>query len=291
MNASSTAALNLSVVGRYIERMPVPSSVVRHITRIINDPEASATAIAEAVRLDPAFGAKVLRLANSAYIGLPRRISSLPHAVALLGIKRIYSIVLASELITPLNRSKTLPFSFDRFRSHAVITAFIAEAIAKNLKRYSALDEHEIFSGALLHDIGKLLAGTIDPAGMKAIHERCTELSIPYYRAESDEFSHTVIGAMLAQRWQLPEELAACIRGHHAAACFPQLHRMVSVIHIADVMAHLLGYPLYPDEKTPAIDDAALAAVQLPVERLRVIAGDILQRQEQIASLLELFNE
>jgi HD-like signal output (HDOD) protein len=95
---------------------------------------------------------------------------------------------------------------------------------------------------------------------------------------------------MLAERWLLPEELTACIRGHHTAACFPLLHRMVSVIHIADVMAHLLGYALYPDEKTPAIDDAALSAVQLPVERLRVIAQDILRQQDQIDSLLEMFD-
>ena len=55
-------------------------------------------------------------------------------------------------------------------------------------------------------------------------------------------------------------------------------------------MAHLLGYALYPDEKTPAIDDAALSSVRLPVERLRVIAEDILKQQDQIASLLEIID-
>ena len=63
---------------------------------------------------------------------------------------------------------------------------------------------------------------------------------------------------------------------------------MVSIVHIADVMAHVLGYALYPDEKAPHIDDAALAAVQLPVERLKVIGDDILKKQDQITSLLDI---
>lgn len=283
-------AMNQKLFSRAIERLPVPSSVLRRISRLLADPETSANTIAEVLKLDPALSGKVLRLANSAYIGIPRTVSSLPHAVVLLGMKRIHGIVLTSELLTPFHHSTSLPFSMDRFRRHAVTVAFIAESIGRHLQRYDALNEHELFSGALLHDIGKLLAGAVDPDAVSEIHKRSRKLTIPFYRAERDEFSHTFLGLQLAQRWQFPTELSACIRGHHTAACFPELHRMVSIIHIADIMAHLLGYALYPDEKTPAIDDAALSAVQLPVERLRVIAEDILKQQEQIGSLLDIFD-
>ncbi|MBN1307056.1 MAG: HDOD domain-containing protein [Chitinispirillaceae bacterium] len=283
--------MNQKLISRAIERLPVPSSVVHRINRIISNPESSATAVAEVLRIDPTLSGKVLKLANSAYIGIPRTVSSLPHAVVLLGIKRIHSIVLTSELLAPFRHTVPLPFSIDRFRRHAVTVAFIAESIAKHLRRYDdALDEHELFSGALLHDIGKLLAGTVDPVAVTEVYEQSKRLAIPFYRAEQDAFSHTILGLHLAQQWQFPVELTACIRGHHTAACFPELHRAVSVIHIADVMAHLLGYALYPDEKTPAIDEAALSAVRLPVERLRVIAEDILKQQDRIGSLLEIID-
>ena len=273
-----------------MERLPVPSSMVHRISAVVASPDTSASDIAEVLRMDPALSSKVLRLANSAFIGIPRTVSSLPNAVVLLGIKRIHSLVLTSELLAPVNNAFSLPFSIDRFRRHAVTVAFIAESIARHLKRYDAPDEHELFSGALLHDIGKLMAGMIDPDRVTEIYKRCMVRSIPYYRAEGEDLSHTQLGLMLAERWQFPSGLAACIRGHHTAACFPELHRMVSVIHIADVMAHLLGFALFPDEKTPALDDAALAEVQLPVERLRVIAEDILGKQEQISSLLEILD-
>lgn len=282
--------MNEKLISKAIEHLPVPSSVLRRISTVIKNPDASSGDVADALRLDPSLSGRVLRLANSAYIGIPRTVSSLPHAVVLLGMKRIHSLVLTSELIAPFRNFGALPFSIDRFRRHAVTVAFIAESIARHLQRYDALDEHELFSGALLHDIGKLLAGMVDSGAVEMAYSQSVKRSVPFYRAEREHFSHAVLGLKLAEKWQFPPELAACIRGHHTPACFPELHRMVSVIHIADVMAHVLGYQLYADEKAPDIDDAALLAVQLPLERLRVIGEDIVERQAQITSLLEIFD-
>lgn len=273
---------------RRTDHLPIPSAVVRRILQILRDPDASAQHIAEALRTDPSVTGKVLRLANSAYIGIPRTVSSVQHAVVLLGVKRIHSLVITSELLAPVSAAANFPFSIDRFRQHAVTVAFIAESIARHLQRTVSIDEHELFSGAILHDIGKLVAASVDPDAVREHHDRGVELEIPYYRTEDDTFSHVVMGTALAEKWEFPESLVACIRGHHAAACFPEFHRSVSIVHIADVMAHLIGFPIYPDETTPAIDDAALAAVDLPVERLRVIAEDILKMQDQIKSLLEI---
>jgi len=282
--------MDQKIISRAIEHLPVPSSIIRRINRVISNPDASGGEVADAISLDPTLCGKVLRLANSAYIGLPHRVSSLPHAVVLLGIKRVHSLVLTSELIAPFSKQDALPFSLDRFRRHAVTVAHVAESIARHLKRYDAMDEHELFSGALLHDIGKLLTGAVDKSGMRETYERSKKMNIPFYRAEKDEMAHTTLGQAIADKWHLPPELCACIRGHHCPACFPELHRTVSVVHIADVMTHILGYPLYEDEKTPNIDDAALRAIQLPFERLRVIGEEILKKQDHIASLLEILD-
>lgn len=273
-----------------MEHLPVPSAALRRIRMILDDPGASAADVSDVLRTDATLCGKVLRLANSASIGIPRAISSLSNAVVLLGVKRIYSVVLTSELIAPFREISDLPFSMDRFRLHSVIVAAIAESIARHIRRYEAVDENELFSGALLHDIGKLLEGVVDPQAMEDMHKRAVQLSMPFYRVESDDFSHTVLGETVAQRWGFPEELRACIAGHHSVARSLELHRTVSVIHIADVMAHLLGYALYPDETTPPIEEAALAAIRIPVERLRVIAEDILQQQDTIAALLEIID-
>jgi putative nucleotidyltransferase with HDIG domain len=283
--------MNQKPISRYADHIPVPSAALRQISLMIRNPDVSTADLAETLKLDPAIASKVLRLANSAYIGLPRTVSTVKHAVVLLGIKRIHSLIITSELLSPLKNAGTLPFAIDRFRRHAVMVAFIAESIARHIKRYVTIDENELFSGALLHDIGKLLAGVIDASKVQEIYERSKSLSIPFYRAENDDFSHTILGGILAEKWGFPEILIACIQGHHTAACFPELHRVVSIIHIADIMAHILGFAVFSDEKTPALDDAALLEVDLPVERLRVIAEDILKKQDQISSLLEIIEE
>ena len=280
--------ISQKLLSRISGRLPVPSVSLQKIFGVLRSPDASATDIADAIKLDPSLSAKVLRLANSAYIGLPRAVSSVHHAVVLLGIRRIHSLVITCELLSPCRDLALFPFSIDRFRTHSVIVAFIAEAIGKHLRRYYYIDERELFSGALLHDIGKLLAAVAEPDTVEEIHIRSRGLSIPFYRAENDSFSHTVFGQYLAEVWGLPLELAACIRGHHTAFCFPEYHRLVSIVHVADVMAHLIGYSVYEDEVTPAIDDAALSEIDLPVERLRVIADEILAHEDQISSLLEI---
>lgn len=279
--------MDQKTIARAIARLPTPSGAIRHISMVIRNKEASASDVADALRLDPVLLGKTLRLANSAYIGMPRTVSSLQYAIVLLGIKRIHALLLTSELLAPFSNSTSLPFSLDAFRRHAVTVAFIAESIARHLKRYNALDEHEIFSGALLHDIGKLLAADIFRDEVIGTLARCAAMELPFYRAEGSDYAHTRLGVLLAQQWHFPPDLAACIGNHHGPACAaPEYHRIVSIIHIADIMAHLLDRATIADEVAPHIDEAALRAVELPVERLRVIAVDILKQQDQIDSLL-----
>lgn len=279
--------MDQKTIAHAIARLPTPSEAIRHIGMVIRNKDASAKDVAEALRLDPVLAGKALRLANSAYIGIPCTVSSLQHAIVLLGIKRIHALLLTSELLLPFSNNTSLPFSLDAFRRHAVTVAFIAESIARHLKRYSAVDEHEIFSGALLHDIGKLLAADIFQDEVIATLTRCAAMELPFYRAEESEYAHTRLGALLAQQWHFPSDLAACIGYHHGPACAaPEHHRIVSIIHIADIMAQLLDRATVTDEVAPHIDGAALQAIELPVERLRVIAEDIIKKQDQVDSLL-----
>jgi len=280
--------LTSKTISRLSGHLPVPSAALQKIAEVLRDPDASATDLALVLKEDPSVAGKVLRLANSAYIGFPRAVSSVQHAVVLLGFKRIQSLIITTELLSSCRNTASFPFSIDRFRLHSVTVACIAENIGRHLRRYRDIDENELFSGALLHDIGKLIAAIVDPSEVKTVSGRSIEQCIPYYRAETDTFSHTIFGSAVGEAWNFPAELIACIRGHHAAACFPDYHRIVSIVHIADVMAHLIGYPLFPEEVTPAIDEAALREVDLPVERLRVIADEILNKQELIGSLLEV---
>ena len=84
-----------SIVDR-IGTLPSPGPVIQRINAVMSNPSSSASDLEEALKLDPSTVSRVLKLANSAYIGVPRTISSLKSAVVLLGQKRIRSVVMSS---------------------------------------------------------------------------------------------------------------------------------------------------------------------------------------------------
>ena len=82
-----------------IGNLPIPTPVLQRINAIMANADSSAQDIVEAIKLDPVMVSRVLKLANSAYIGVPRTVSSLKNAVVLLGQKRIRALALSSSLL------------------------------------------------------------------------------------------------------------------------------------------------------------------------------------------------
>ena len=274
-----------------ITNLPSPSPVLRRITAVLANPETPVPQVVEALKLDPAVAGKVLRLANSAYIGMPRKISSLQNAVVLLGLKRVQSLILVSRFIEPFGKKNPSAFSLEKFWRHSTSLALIAESIGRHLKRYDSVDEQELFSAAILHDIGKLALAVFEPDKLQEALARSSREKVPFFQAEQEPWSHTVVGAHLAEHWGFPAELSAAIAGHHLPLRFNQYARFVSIIHVADFMVHVIGYSTYDEEVVPQLDEKALDIVRLPPERLKIIAETEIENQRKIEDLCDIFRD
>lgn len=274
---------------RAVNSLPSLSSVVHRILSVINNPESSSSDIADVLKLDPVIAAKVLRLANSVYSGVPSRVSSLKNAVTFLGIKNISSLVLVYGLGVHADRSQ-MPFSLERFWRHSVFVAFVAEAIARYISKYESIDSNEVFSAALLHDIGKLVLGIVSPEIILSDHKTALAEKQPFYKVENESASHVNFGEKLADLWHFPSDLRAAIGCHHWIVPPSNYVKLVSIIHISDIMVHVIGYPVFENETVPSIEQDALREVHFPVETLRVIVDNALQNQKKIESLLETFS-
>jgi putative nucleotidyltransferase with HDIG domain len=272
-----------------ITNLPSPPAVLRKIVKITADPQVSASQMEEALRLDPAISGKVLKLANSAYIGIPRTISSLHHAVVLLGNRRIYSLILGSALLGVARNQGVRSFSLIEFWRHSIITAMIAESIAKHLKRYRTIDEHGVFSGAVLHDIGKLVLEVGLPGFIKEVHLKAASLKKPFFEAEDTSLNHLVAGDSIAGQWNFPSDLREYILNHHQPILGEYQSVNVAIVHVADIMTHVLGYPLFENEIAPQLSEGVLTLIDLPIERLKVIAATVLQDHKRVEALLEVF--
>ena len=272
-----------------ISALPTPSPVLKRIVSVVANVESSASDIVSALKLDPAIVGRILKLANSAYIGMPRTISSLQNAVVLLGVKRIHSLVMATEMINPLRLGSECPFTIHDYWRHSITVAFAAESIAKHLRRYDEIDPEEVFSAGLLHDIGKLVLGGLKAEMTAQLYDQSLRENVAVHKKESGEFTHTRSGALLSEHWNFPLELREAIEFHHEPSRDCEQYRLVSIVHIADYMAHVLGYSLKQGEPNPELNDEALASVQLPLERLRVIAENALIDEQRIEAIIDLF--
>lgn len=276
------------VFEKAVYHLPSLSPALRHIISVVNNPESSSTDVARVLRLDPVIAGKVLRLANSVYTGIPSTVSSLQNAVTLLGLKRISSLVLVCGFKINSYRSN-IPFSLRKFWRHSVSVALVAESIAKHLKRYEVVDANEVFSSAVLHDIGKLVMGIFFPQIISSSYNKASSKKIPFNCAESEDANHAKIGEKLADTWNLPADLRAAIGGHHWHSNPDEYLELLSIIHVSDIMVHMLGISVFDNETVPKIEERALHEIQLPVEMLRTIVDAALKDQKKIESVLEIF--
>ena len=156
------------------------------------DPSTTASHIAAILREDQALSARVLKIANSAFYRLSRQIGSIKSAVLMLGQKTIRNLALTVTMSGAIQKPITgygLPRG-ELFR-HSLVVARAASEIAKETNRSIA---DEAYTAGLLHDIGKLVL---------------------------DEHIESRVGAILAEKWELPDFLADAIRSHRQAAAIP----------------------------------------------------------------------
>jgi putative nucleotidyltransferase with HDIG domain len=269
-----------------IQELPVLSPVVARIAQVVSNPESRVDAVVDALKLDPVVSGKVLKLANSAYVGIPRTIASVKNAVVLLGQKRIHSLVLATTVLSSLRPGHDLPFSLYRYWKHSITVAMIAESIARHLKRYNPIEAEDVFSAGMLHDIGKLVLGMWNAKMLDTRIKESISANAPFHSIEDASVSHCTAGGVLSDHWNFPQSLKTAIQLHHAPDRAAELTRLVSIVHLADVMAHIIGFSTFEREPIPQPLASAESDVQLPPERLRVIADDALKNEKKAEAFI-----
>ncbi|MCK4719402.1 HDOD domain-containing protein, partial [bacterium] len=141
--------LNISRALEKIKELPTLPDVVFKVNEIVNDKNTSSNDLENVISRDQAIAAKVLKLVNSAFYGLPGKVDTLSRAIPLLGFSTVRNLVMSISII---DLSATGGFDMKQFWRHSFATSTAARAIAVA----DRLPDAEIQSLAgLLHDIGK----------------------------------------------------------------------------------------------------------------------------------------
>ncbi|MBN1757962.1 MAG: HDOD domain-containing protein [Chitinispirillaceae bacterium] len=242
-----------------IDNLPALPAIVTRLIQVVNSPDTSADDAAKLIQKDPALTTKMLRLANSAFYGIPRSISSVSSAVVILGFNTIRSLVLSASVMKMFSTSREPAIDKDCFWKHSITCAIAAKSIVRQFISVRMMDPESAFCAGMLHDIGKLIFSEFAQEDYSEVCSFARKNGKSLLEAEKEilGISHTDIGRILADKWALPLDLEYALVFHHEPMKADSLIDLVTTVHVANTLSHAIGMGLWENETvTPEWDEA-----------------------------------
>jgi putative nucleotidyltransferase with HDIG domain len=219
--------------------LPTLPTVVSKMIDLVDSPRTSASMLARLISSDQALTAKVLKLANSAYYGYPREISTVNMAIVVLGFNAVKEMGLSLSVFDVFKKTASSAlFDVVRFWEHSVGCGVASRMLARNFRPAIA---GEAFVAGLLHDVGKVILKQYFDAELARIIELQKEKGVSLEEAEASviETSHCQVGSWLAEKWNLPKVICETILHHHNAWEATMESEFIACVQLADFLCHM----------------------------------------------------
>jgi putative nucleotidyltransferase with HDIG domain len=212
-----------------VDGMPAFPKSVQRILELTRDVNSTPKDLVDVIDKDPVVTVKILKVVNSSYYSLPKKITSIGHAVVYLGFNTIKNLALSIAAIGMLPKDNEAGFDVQQYLLHSLATAAIAKQLASRVKDADPMD---CFIAGLLHDFGKVVFAQFMP------HEFKSALLLSLNNASSLHAAlqqtigedHAVVGAMLVEKWRFAPHLIETIR-----------HQSISNLKDTDMIACVFG--------------------------------------------------
>lgn len=224
---------------RALDSLPTLPVVALRIGEVVHSKNASVQQVVEALRTDPATSAKLLRLVNSPYFGIPGGVSDVARAIPFIGFNTLYQLVLSISVLDTL-RIGASALDARALWTHSLTVATAARELAQDL---GFGDPGACFTAGLLHDMGKIALAKIDPDKLAATCATMRSEGVSQDVAERKHgvMPHDRIGSRLARMWKFPAGLATPIEHHHGVhrveireRMVPNLRTVTEIVAAAD---------------------------------------------------------
>ncbi|MFA6314230.1 MAG: HDOD domain-containing protein [Sterolibacterium sp.] len=223
-----------------VESMPAFPKSVQRILELTRDINCRPKDLVGVIEKDPVITIKVLKIINSAYYGLPNKITSINQSAVYLGVNTLKNLALSFSTIGILPKKNEANFDIQHYLVSSLVTANLVRAIGAKFAA-GEVDPTDCYIAGLLHDFGKVVFAQCMPEEFNQALALSASDDLPLHKAEEKVIGadHTLVGAMLAKRWQFPASLADCIAGHHGPKYETPL---AECLLVADLIAERLGY-------------------------------------------------
>jgi len=275
-------ALKIDQLFEQVYKIPQVPEVVRTLIVQMNDPNIDMDAIAKNVEKEQVISVKVLRLVNSAYFGLSRKIASINDAVVMLGMGKLKTLVIASGMVASI---PDIPhFDVQSFWSNSFRTATIAKWLAEQTDQ----DADSVFTAGLISGLGTVLIYMGAPDKALTISQQ-VEAGNERYSIEKKclGFTSQEVCAELCRRWKFPNELVATIEQSGDPLAFDDVLPSAGIIFIARSISEYCAAGCCEEEISDKFPFDILAQLPLSEQQLREKLPEILALESGIDGLAD----
>ena len=277
---------------KHIANLPTLPQVASKLMNIISNPLTSTSDVAFVVGQDLSLSAKILRLANSAFYGIPRSITNINNAVVVLGLKVINTMVLSLTVFDMFPEDKHTRGLFDRkaFWIHSLACGLMAKNLTTKMNKLTLFDPEEAFCAGLLHDIGKVVMEQYLHDEFHSALKFAKQNKIPLHAAEKTElgYTHTEIAEWLTSGWGLPMEIQLPLIYHHAPAVSIQCNDIVTLCHLSDWLCYQIGAVIDADYTAPELDTESVQSLKIENSSIEKIKESFPEELEKSALFYEI---
>tara|TARA_Y100000294_G_scaffold175906_1_gene197050 strand:- start:741 stop:1586 length:846 start_codon:yes stop_codon:yes gene_type:complete len=259
-------------------------SIYFQLTKVAKQPYSTAKDIGKVVSNDSGLTARLLRLINSAYFGLPRKIETISDAIALIGTAQLMDLALATSVI---NMFKDVPqdiVDMDSFWRHSITSGLCARMLAMQMREQNV---ERFFIAGLLHDIGSLLIYTKNADQARQVLESCKKTGGLLHKAEQETmgFDHAKVGYTLLKQWNLPSNLLEAVRRHHQPKLAIHFPILTNIVHVADIIICALDIGSNGENLVAPLEPDAWKSLRLSPAILPALIDDVDQQYIDIVGL------
>lgn len=223
-----------------VEKIAPCPEVALDVLSMAHEPDCSISGLSEKIEQDPGLTASMLNVANSAYFGHMKKITSVRDIIVRLGIDAV-KIISITSASAGLLRSPQKAYALGRGElwHHSVAVAILAKTIARYAR---GKDSAAIYTAGLLHDLGKVILDRPLQVESFSRDENNGQADLLTLERKLLHTDHAEVGMALLAKWGLPEAVFVPAGLHHDLSR-PQAKRLdVKIIYLANRLAHLCEY-------------------------------------------------
>ena len=271
-----------------VQQVPPFPKVAMRVIEMLKDPDITAKSLANVIQYDQAITATILKVCNSSYFGLLRKISSLDEALVVIGQNALKEVIITNSG-SPFFRGTAgggYKLEQGELWKHSVAVAIMSRQLTRHVK---GVDEGSAFTAGLLHDIGKLFLSSFVEEDFNKIMRKVLDERGVFVEAEKYFLgtTHAELGAIILTNWGFPEEMVTAVRHHHEPDALDR-EAMTALVALSDVLVSSMGIGVGACGLATRIHGEGLKRFSITQDSMDLHMADLLAEMAKAEEILAL---